>query len=135
MYTGWRRPIGCLMLQVIFRKRATNYRALLRKTTWKDKASKSAGHKTHPRRALVSKRCMNMIYIHHVHSFYGINMNLSVSLCLSLPLSFSLSARKGSWMSKPRMTTRCIYIYIYVHIYVCRMICIYICVYICMSMI
>jgi len=39
MYTGWRRPIGCLKLQVIFRKRATNYRALLRKMTYKDKAS------------------------------------------------------------------------------------------------
>jgi hypothetical protein len=36
---GWRRPIGCLKLQVIFRKRATNYRALLRKMTCKDKAS------------------------------------------------------------------------------------------------
>ena len=31
--TGWRRPIGCLKLQVIFRKRATNYRALLREMT------------------------------------------------------------------------------------------------------
>jgi len=37
--TGWRRPIGCLKLQFIFRKRATNYRALLRKMTYKDKAS------------------------------------------------------------------------------------------------
>ena len=37
--TGWRRPIGCLNLQVIFRKRATNYRALLRKMTYKDKTS------------------------------------------------------------------------------------------------
>ena len=42
--TGWRRPIGCLKLQVIPRKRATNqratnYRALLRKMTYKDKAS------------------------------------------------------------------------------------------------
>jgi len=37
--TGWQRPIGCLKLQVIFRKRATNLRALLRKTTYKDKAS------------------------------------------------------------------------------------------------
>ena len=37
--TGWRRRIGCLTLQVIFRKRATNYRALLRKITYKDKAS------------------------------------------------------------------------------------------------
>jgi len=35
--TGWRRPIGCLKSQVIFCKRATNYRYLLRKRrcrTW-----------------------------------------------------------------------------------------------------
>jgi len=35
----WRRPIGCLKSQVIFHKRATNIRALLRKMTYKDKAS------------------------------------------------------------------------------------------------
>ena len=37
--TGWRRPIGYLKLQVIFRNRATNFRALLQKMTYKDKAS------------------------------------------------------------------------------------------------
>ena len=37
--TGCRIPIGCLKLQVIFRKRATNYKALLRKMTYKHKAS------------------------------------------------------------------------------------------------
>jgi len=37
--TGWRRLIGCLKFQVIFRKRATNYRALLRKMSCEDKAS------------------------------------------------------------------------------------------------
>ena len=37
--TGWRRPIECLKLQVIFCERATNYRALLRKIILKDKAS------------------------------------------------------------------------------------------------
>jgi len=36
---GWLRPIGCLQLQVIFRKRAANPGALLRKMTYKDKAS------------------------------------------------------------------------------------------------
>jgi len=36
--TGWPRLIGCLKLQVIFRKTAMNYRALLRKMTYKDKA-------------------------------------------------------------------------------------------------
>jgi len=35
----WRRLIGCLKLQVIFCKRSTNYRALLRKMTYKDMAS------------------------------------------------------------------------------------------------
>jgi len=35
--TGWRRCIGCLKLQVFFRKRATNHRALSRKMTSKDK--------------------------------------------------------------------------------------------------
>jgi len=38
-HTGWRRPIGCLKLHVIFCKRATNYRALLQKMTYEDKAS------------------------------------------------------------------------------------------------
>jgi len=37
--TGWWRHIGCLKLQIIFRKRATNHRALLRKLTCEDKAS------------------------------------------------------------------------------------------------
>ena len=37
--TGWRRLIGCLKLQVIFHQRSTNSRALLRKMTYKDKAS------------------------------------------------------------------------------------------------
>jgi len=37
--TGWRRPIGCLKLQVIFRKRANNHRTLLRRITYTDTAS------------------------------------------------------------------------------------------------
>ena len=37
--TGWRECIGCLKLQVCFRKRATNFRGLDPKMTYKDKAS------------------------------------------------------------------------------------------------
>jgi len=37
--TLWRRPIGCLKLQVIFRNRATDYRALLRKMTYTEMVS------------------------------------------------------------------------------------------------
>jgi len=39
MDTRWRGVIGCLKSQIIFRKRATYYRALLRKMTYKAKAS------------------------------------------------------------------------------------------------
>ena len=35
--TGWRRLIGSPKMQVIFHKRATKYRSLLRKMTYKDK--------------------------------------------------------------------------------------------------
>ena len=38
MYTGWRNPIGCLKLQVIFRKRATSHGAVLRKKTYNEDA-------------------------------------------------------------------------------------------------
>jgi len=37
--TGWRRLIGSLRLQIIFHKRATKCRSLLRKMTYKDKGS------------------------------------------------------------------------------------------------
>jgi len=37
--TGWRRLIGSPKLQIIFHKRATKYRLLLQKTTYKDKGS------------------------------------------------------------------------------------------------
>ena len=37
--TGWRRLIGSPKLQIIFHKRATNCRSLLRKMTYKDKGS------------------------------------------------------------------------------------------------
>jgi len=37
--TGWRRLIGSPKLQIIFHKRATKYRSLLRKMTYEDKGS------------------------------------------------------------------------------------------------
>ena len=54
-HTGWRRPIGRLNLQIIFRKRATNYWALLRKMTYKNKASYGS-----------SLPCMDQTWMHRV---------------------------------------------------------------------
>ena len=39
MDTGWRRLIGSPKLQIIFHKRATKYRSLLRKMIYEDKGS------------------------------------------------------------------------------------------------
>jgi len=66
--TGWRRFIGCLNLQVIFCKRATNNRALLRKMTHEDKASYDS---TPP--------CM---YIYTSWFFFGVKSLLHMYICL-----------------------------------------------------
>ena len=42
LHAGCRRCTGCATVQVSFRQRATNYRALLRKMTYKDKASRAS---------------------------------------------------------------------------------------------
>jgi len=56
--TGWRRCRGYLKLQVFFRKRATNHRALLQKKIYKDKAScASSPH------CIYICRCIQM-YVH-----------------------------------------------------------------------
>jgi len=48
---GWRRPIRCLKLQVLFRIRAINHRTFLRKMTYKDEAS--YGFLRHPVASLI----------------------------------------------------------------------------------
>ena len=67
--TGWRRPIECLELKVIFRKRATNHRALLRKMTFEDKASYGSSP---PRMCL--KLGSRGVYIHVWYVYINVNI-------------------------------------------------------------
>jgi len=63
---GWRRRIGCLKLQVSFRKRATNFRSLLRNITCKDKtfyASSSVCH-SHTRTPTCTRAWLGDLHIH-----------------------------------------------------------------------
>jgi len=55
--TGWRRLIGSPKLQIIFHKRATKYRSLLRKLTYKDKGSYES-----------SPPCMRIIFANSMRS-------------------------------------------------------------------
>jgi len=57
--TGWRRLIGSPKLQIIFHKWATKYRSLLRKMTFKDKASSESS----PPCRLRSDRIFLCVYI------------------------------------------------------------------------
>jgi len=59
--TGWRRLIGSPKLQIIFHKRATKYRALLRKMTHKDKGS----YESSPPCMMNTREYMNHAPAHH----------------------------------------------------------------------
>ena len=99
---GWRRLIGCLKLQVTFRKRATNCRAVLREMTLKDKAS----HNSKPpctERSTSEQRYLSMAAHFSLSPSYTHTLSLALSLsrsrsrarsltpCLSLSRSLSLS--------------------------------------------
>jgi len=75
--TGWRRLIGCLKLKVIFRKRATNYRALLWKMTFEDEAS----YDSMP--PCISHLCWMYVYIHiYIYIYiYIYQVSLHVYVC------------------------------------------------------
>ena len=106
--TGWQRLVGCLALQVIFRKRATNYRALWWKMTYKDKACYDpAPPCSRSRPATRSSHVYHMcalIYI-SVHP-YTHSPSLPPSLPSSLPPSFPPSLGFPSHTHTPN-THRC----------------------------
>ena len=56
--TGWRRLIGSPKLQIIFHKRATKYRALLRKMTYKDKGSYESSPPCRYLTCILSSSCL-----------------------------------------------------------------------------
>jgi len=79
--TGWQRPIGCLKLQVYLRRRATNYRALLRKTM-------IFGILLMKTSIVSSLRCM-----HFVCLAVWLSSCLSVSLSFFCPLCLSVCVK------------------------------------------
>ena len=69
IHTGWRRLIGSPKLQIIFHKRATEFRSLLRKTTYKDKGS----YESSPPCICICihvHTCIIIIHMYHIHIQY-----------------------------------------------------------------
>ena len=86
--------MGCLKLQVIFHQRATNYRALLQKITYEDKASYDF---TPP-----CIRCCNTIDIHSyiiVHLCVRVDMCICVCVCVFVCVCvYALVGRQVCWV-------------------------------------
>ena len=79
--TGWRRLIGCHKLQVIFRKRATNFRALLRKMTNENKASYDSTPPCTRRISLKSPSILSSLDLTATHC---ITLQHTASHCITL---------------------------------------------------
>ena len=69
--TGWRRLIGSPNLQIIFHKRVTKYRSLLRKMTFKDKGSYESSPPCTNRRAYLYARIHTLAFRAYIHSHPG----------------------------------------------------------------
>jgi len=124
------QSVGCLRLPVILRKRAINYRVLLRKMTYKDKASCGSSRgcsRFAMYECMYAQECV-CIYI-HIHTY----------VCIHTRVCTYTYTRTSCWcwLKKSKKYTQLslmhIYIYIYIntcisyiHIYVCIYMYIYI---------
>jgi len=69
--TGWRRLIGSPKLEIIFHKRATKYRSLLQKMTYKDKGSYES-----------SPPCIHTELCVHIHVYKSACMYIYIHICI-----------------------------------------------------
>jgi len=145
--TGWRRPIGCLQLQVSFRKRAIDYRALWQRITYKDKACYGSSPPCTIHNGYLSCCSGTQRTSLFVHTGYTAHLYSHVCIYLykkkklvsqGIPATSSLHYKQRlfallqSWLP---LTGICVYIYVYIYIYILAMyinIFLYICMYICM---
>jgi len=120
--TGWRRLIGCLKLQVICRHRATNYRALLRKMTYEDKAPYAS---TPPCRLYI--RANPDIYMKtYINIYTYMYVYLNIYICVYIHDARGLP---GSHQAACHSSPGYIHIYIYIYMYMYIFVFIYVCMY------
>ena len=83
--TGWQRPRGCLKLQVIFRKRAANYRALLRKCIMKTRHFMGLRYPVWTKHECVMSHMSNRTHAFWLDSFFCVTW---LFLLFDMTLSF-----------------------------------------------
>ena len=97
--TGWRRLIGSPKLQIIFHKRATKYRSLLRKMSYKDKGSYESSPPC-------TKICQGLFIKIYIKIYMCINMYINIFVHMYI-CSF---IRINVWLY--------VYTYIYINTYI-----------------
>jgi len=110
LYTGWRRLIGYFKLQVVFRKRATNYRALSRKLTYGDKASYDSGSvKGLFWYTFVSMKPSVLVYMYmqYVQIYIYMHVHIHIYVYIGMHISMYILFLHTLYM----------YIFIYIYIY------------------
>jgi len=118
-HTGWRRCIGCVQLQVSFHKRATNYRSLLQKMTYEDKASYAS-----------SPPCVYMTFPYtYIHTYIYMYVRIHDYISLYIYTYIYIYVYPNTRLRGFKVLM--IYIYFLIHIYMSLpYTCIHICIYI-----
>jgi len=144
--TGWRRLIGSPKLQIILHKRATKYRSLLRKTTYKDKGSYESSPACTVERTFVKLQCCDFslcgcsLCFHDGISSQQTLLNLLYQILpkllhkIAIELIFEKLSCCGYFLvfhddKESDAASRDFYAYIYIYIYICIYMYIYIYVY------
>ena len=100
IHTGWRRLIGSPKLQINFHKRASKYRALLLKMTYKDKGSYES-----------SPPCIIRIYIYtyiHIHIYTYIHIYIYTHIHIFVMCSESSKQQSCDPSPKARSRVGCL---------------------------
>jgi len=76
VYTGWRRLIGSPKMQIIFLKRASKYRSLWRKITYKDKGSYESSPPCSAISLHVHVHTAYVAYIYRIHVHMSLHVHV-----------------------------------------------------------
>jgi len=116
--TGWQRPIGCLEMQISFRKRAIDDRALLRKMTCIDQASCGSLAPCSGCCGVCSiqmKYTYVCLYTNEVYIYVFI-YKLSIHIYVQIQMKYTYICLYASIHSNS-ILPRCIYVYTYRYVY------------------
>jgi len=142
IHTGWWRLMGSPKLQIIFHTRATKYRALLLKMTYKDKGSYESSPPcahVHWRMVIYTSFQDSRFEYMYVYSIHNLNslctwflslMILDICTCMYMCIYFNIQTYIHLYICKDAYIYTCMYLWLKIFLH-CATWCIYQYKYIC----